>query len=193
MGRWVATAAAMGMLANGTFGSVVVAQAAGRSQASAFKLSSSDVKNGTFAPAQIANVFGCSGGNISPELSWSGAPQGTKSFVVTIYDPDAPTGSGFWHWVIMNIPPSVTEIPTGATRTAKLPKGAIESRTDFGTTGYGGPCPPQGDKPHRYIFTVHALKVDKLDLDAQAPAAQVGFMVHGNTLGSATFTARYGR
>jgi Raf kinase inhibitor-like YbhB/YbcL family protein len=160
---------------------------------SAFTVTSTDVKDGRFAPAQIANTFGCSGGNVSPQLSWSGAPAGTKSFVVTLYDPDAPTGSGFWHWVVMNIPASVTHLDTGASRSAKLPAGALESRTDFGTPGYGGPCPPAGDKPHRYIFTVHALKVEKLDADAQASGAVVGFMVHGNTLGSATFTAHHGR
>jgi len=169
------------------------AQNAGRSQVATFKLSSNDVKNSAFAAAQIFNGFGCTGGNVSPQLAWSGAPPGTKSFVVTVYDPDAPTGSGFWHWVIMNLPPTTTELPTGASRTAKLPKGAVEIRTDFGTPGYGGPCPPAGDKPHRYVFTVYALKVDKLDVDAQATAAMVGFMTHANSLGSATFTARYGR
>jgi len=137
--------------------------------------------------------FGCTGGNVSPELKWTGAPAGTKSFVVTIYDPDAPTGSGFWHWVVFNIPASATELPNGASKTPKMPAGAIESRIDTGAPGYGGPCPPAGDKAHRYIFTVHALKVDKLDLDANAPAALVGFNVHMNTLGSATFTASYGR
>jgi Raf kinase inhibitor-like YbhB/YbcL family protein len=159
----------------------------------AFQLTSSDVKNGTFAPAQIYNGFGCSGGNVSPQLSWKGAPAGTQSFVVTVYDPDAPTGSGFWHWVVINLPAAATSLPTGVSRSGKLPAGAIETRTDFGAPGYGGPCPPAGDKPHRYIFTVHALKVPKLDLDAQASGAMVGFMVHSHTLGSATFTARYGR
>jgi Raf kinase inhibitor-like YbhB/YbcL family protein len=158
----------------------------------AFQLASDDVKGGSFAPAQIANVFGCTGKNVSPHLAWKGAPAGTKSFVVTVYDPDAPTGSGFWHWVVFNIAPSTTEIPTGASR-SKMPVGSVEGRTDFGTTGYGGPCPPAGDKPHRYIFTVYALKVDRLDLTADSPAALVGFMTNQNKLGSATFTARYGR
>jgi len=167
--------------------------AAQTAAAAAFQLSSADVKNGAFAPTQIGNAFGCTGGNVSPALAWKGAPAGTKSFVVTIYDPDAPTGSGFWHWVVLNIPASATGIPTGASKTPKMPAGSIESRTDFGTPGYGGPCPPAGDKPHRYIFTVHALKVEKLDLTADSTAAIVGFMTHMNVLGSATFTARYGR
>jgi Raf kinase inhibitor-like YbhB/YbcL family protein len=160
-------------------------------QDSAFTLTSTDVKNGALAPAQVFNGFGCSGKNVSPALAWKGAPSGTRSFVLTVYDPDAPTGSGFWHWVVMNIPVSTMSLATGVSRTPKMP--GVEMRTDFGTTGYGGPCPPAGDKPHRYIFTVYALKVDKLDVDPQATAAMVGFMTHANSLGLATFTARYGR
>ena len=160
-------------------------------QDNTFTLTSADVKNGAFGPAQIFNGFGCTGKNVSPALSWKGAPSGTRSFVLTIYDPDAPTGSGFWHWVVMNIPASMTSIATGVSRTPKMP--GVEMRTDFGTTGYGGPCPPAGDKPHRYIFSVYALKVDKLDLDPQATAAMVGFMTRANSLAVATFTARHGR
>jgi Raf kinase inhibitor-like YbhB/YbcL family protein len=158
-----------------------------------FTLSSADVKNGAFASAQIFNSFGCTGGNISPALSWSGAPQGTKSFVVTVYDPDAPTGSGFWHWIVANIPASVTSIPTGASKTSKMPAGSLETRTDFGVPGYGGPCPPAGDPPHRYVFTVFALKVDKIDVTADAGGALVGFNTRANAIGAATFTARHGR
>src|SRR6202521_3608641 len=96
--------------------------------------------------------FRCDGTNQSPHLAWSGAPAGTKSFAVTCYDPDAPTGSGFWHWVVINIPPDVTELPldAGNLKAGDAPKGAIQSRTDFGVPGYGGPCPPQGDPPHHY-------------------------------------------
>jgi hypothetical protein len=162
-------------------------------QDTAFTLSSTDVTGGAFKPAQIADTFGCTGGNVSPHLAWRNAPEGTKSFVVTIYDPDAPTGSGFWHWVVANVPASVTSIPTGASRTGAMPTGAIETRTDFGTTGYGGPCPPAGDAPHRYVFTVHALNVEKIDVAADNPAALVGFMTHMTEIGRATFTARYGR
>ena len=174
---------------------VVIATTAGstlKAQGS-FTLSSPDVNKGTFGAAQIYNGFGCTGKNVSPALAWSGAPGGTRSFVLTMYDPDAPTGSGFWHWVVMNIPATATSIPTGASGTGKMPTGAVEMRTDFGTTGYGGPCPPAGDKPHRYIFTLFALKVDKLDVNPQATAAMVGFMTRANTIGTATFTATYGR
>lgn len=162
-------------------------------EAQDFSLSSANVTGGSFASEQIADTFGCTGGNVSPELSWSNPPAGTQSFVVTVYDPDAPTGSGFWHWVVSNIPASVTSLPTGASGTDAMPDGALESRTDFGTTGYGGPCPPEGDAPHRYVFTVHALNVETIDAAADSPAALVGFMTHMASLGSATFTARYGR
>jgi Raf kinase inhibitor-like YbhB/YbcL family protein len=151
------------------------------------------VKNGAFAPAQIFNGMDCKGGNVSPALSWSGAPQGTRSFVVTVYDPDAPTGSGFWHWVVANIPATVTSIPTGASKTSKMPAGSLETRTDFGAPGYGGPCPPAGDPPHRYVFTVFALKIDKIDVTADAGGALVGFNTRANAIGAATFTAKHGR
>src|ERR687887_2422558 len=103
--------------------------------------------------------FGCDGGNKSPQLAWSGAPQGTRSFALTCYDPDAPTGSGFWHWVVVNIPATVTELPEDAGNPAsgKLPAGALQVRTDFGKPGYGGACPPQSDHPHRYFFTIFAV------------------------------------
>jgi Raf kinase inhibitor-like YbhB/YbcL family protein len=150
------------------------------------------VKGGSFAPEQIYNGFGCSGGNVSPHLAWSGAPQGTQSFVITVYDPDAPTGSGFWHWVVANIPAGTTMIATGASRTPRMPSGSLETRTDFGPPGYGGPCPPAGDQPHRYIFTIHALKAP-LTVDADNSGALVGFLTNTNRIASASFTARYGR
>jgi Raf kinase inhibitor-like YbhB/YbcL family protein len=159
-----------------------------------FALTSTDLKDGGFADRQVLNTFGCSGGNASPQLSWNSPPDGTKSFVLTMFDPDAPTGSGFWHWVVVNIPASTSGLPNGASKDAtKLPVGALETRTDLGAPGYGGPCPPAGDKPHRYIFTLHALKVEKLDVDAQTSAALVGFNVHMQEIGQATLTARYGR
>jgi Raf kinase inhibitor-like YbhB/YbcL family protein len=169
---------------------VGIAAAEQRAAQSAFHLSSADVKT-TFAQTQVANTFGCSGGNVSPQLSWTGAPAGTKSFAITIYDPDAPTGSGWWHWVAVNIPASVTQLASGASP-GKMPAGTIETRTDFGKPGYGGPCPPPGET-HHYIFTIYALKVDKLDLDAQASGAMAGFMIRSNSLGSATFTVTFGR
>jgi len=162
--------------------------------AAGFTLSSPDIKPGsTIADKFVFNDFGCTGQNVSPALSWSGAPAETKSFVLTIYDPDAPTGGGWWHWVMFNIPASVTSLPEGAGVPGKEPAGAVQGTTDFGKPGFGGPCPPKGDKPHHYIFTVYALKTDKLDLPAAAMPDLVGFMTHFATLGKATFTARYGR
>ena len=164
--------------------------------AATFKLESPTIKPGaTLTDEQVFNGFGCSGKNLSPALSWSGAPAGTKSFAVTLYDPDATTGSGWWHWVVVNLPASTTSLPEGAGSAdgGKLPSGAVQGRTDFGAPGFGGACPPQGDKPHRYVFTVYALRTDKLDVPADATAAMVGFMIHANALGSATLTAKYGR
>ena len=161
-----------------------------------FMLESAQIKpNERIAEAQVYKGFGCEGGNISPALSWKDPPPGTKSFAITVYDPDAPTGSGWWHWVVFNIPGDVRALVGGAgtAGSGKLPKGAVQSITDFGMPGYGGPCPPRGDRPHRYIFTVHALKVDKLDLDEKAMPALVGFTLTSNRLARATFTATYSR
>ena len=160
------------------------------------QLKSPDIKAGSTIPKKFEfNGFGCSGENQSPVLKWSGAPKGTKSFAVTVYDPDAPTGSGWWHWVVVNIPVDVTDLAAdaGADGGGHLPKGASMVRTDYGSAAFGGVCPPAGDKPHRYIFTVHALKVAMLDLPAGATAALAGFMIHANRLAKASFTARYGR
>jgi hypothetical protein len=164
--------------------------------AQSISLASSDIKEGgTIANEQVFKGFGCTGGNVSPSLSWSGAPSGTKSFAVSIYDPDAPTGSGWWHWVVFDIPADVRSLPAGAgdPGSARLPKGAIQSVTDFGAPGWGGPCPPKGDRLHRYVFTVHALKVDRLDLDAKAMPALVGFTLNGARLDRATLTSTYSR
>ncbi len=161
-----------------------------------FSLSSAEIKsNATIAEAQVFKGFGCEGGNVSPSLSWRNPPAGTKSFAVTVYDPDAPTGSGWWHWVVFNIPADVTSLPVGAGNPAsgQTPKGAVQSKTDFGKPGYGGPCPPKGDKSHRYTFTVYALKADRIDADENASGAMVGFMLNANKLGKASFTATYGR
>jgi Raf kinase inhibitor-like YbhB/YbcL family protein len=164
--------------------------------AAAFDLTSPQVQEGgTIAAAQVFKGFGCTGDNISPALAWSGAPADTRSFALTVYDPDAPTGSGWWHWVVFNIPANVDHLPAGAGDPAAgtMPSGAVQSRTDFGAPGYGGPCPPEGDKPHRYIFTLYAVKVDKLEADENASAALIGFMLHFNSLASTTLTATYGR
>jgi Raf kinase inhibitor-like YbhB/YbcL family protein len=161
-----------------------------------FTLTSPTLKDGgTLGADNVFNGFGCSGKNVSPALKWTGAPAGTKSFALTVYDPDAPTGSGWWHWTVVNIPATVTSLPAGAGSTAPagLPAGAVQGRTDFGKPGWGGACPPAGDKPHHYVFTVWALKVDKLDLNGESGGAMVGFNVRANSLGSATMTALYGR
>jgi hypothetical protein len=177
---------------------IATALAAGFAMAHAagFTLSSPDIKpNSTIDKKFEFNGFGCSGENKSPALKWSGAPKDTKSFAVTVYDPDAPSGSGWWHWSVINIPASVSELPAdaGAAGGANLPKGATPVRIDFGVAAWGGVCPPQGDKPHRYVFTVHALKTDKLDIPADATAALAGFMINANTVAKASFTAKYGR
>ena len=144
---------------------------------------------------QVFDGFGCSGGNKSPELGWKNAPEGTRSFAITMYDPDAPTGSGWWHWVVYNIPARVNALVSRAGDPAAglMPVGAVQGNTDFGTAGYGGPCPPAGDKPHRYFFRLHALKVEKLDLPPTATAALVGFNVNANSLGVAELMAVYSR
>lgn len=128
--------------------------------------------------------FGCAGGNLSPQFSWSGAPAATKSFALSCFDPDAPTGSGFWHWVVVNIPANVTALALGAgdPNGGTMPSGALQVRTDFGAPGYGGPCPPEGDHPHRYIFTLHAVNTEELPVTADTSAAVVGFNLHFGTL-----------
>jgi Raf kinase inhibitor-like YbhB/YbcL family protein len=172
------------------------ALAAGLAAAADFTLTSPQFAAGAkLAEAQVYNGFGCSGGNLSPELRWSGVPAGTRSFALMVHDPDAPTGSGWWHWVVWNIPATATSLPAGAGDPAAglMPAGAVQGRTDFGVPGYGGPCPPPGSKPHRYYFRLHALKVDRLDLPADATAAFVGFNVNANTLGVAELLGTYSR
>jgi len=161
-----------------------------------FKLTSPTIKSdAVLTEEQVFNGFGCSGKNQSPALKWTAGPKETKSYAITVYDPDAPTGSGRWHWVVYNIPANVTELAIGAgDPTGKLlPPGAIQGRTDFGTHAFGGACPPKGDKPHRYIFTVYSLKVEKIDVPTDSSAALIGFMINANSLGKARFTAKYGR
>ena len=153
--------------------------------AQTFTLKSSDV-GGQASYIQFANTFGCQGQNISPQLSWENAPKGTQSFAVTIYDKDAPTGSGFWHWVIFNIPVDVKELKSNAGNVPKnfAPKEAIQSNNDSGTPGYMGPCPALGPS-HQYLVTVYALR-GKLDLDKSATPAVVGFNISMNTLAKAS-------
>lgn len=159
-----------------------------------FTLSSSTL-GGEATKIEEFNGFGCTGENKSPQLSWENAPEGTKSFAITMYDPDAPTGSGWWHWLIFDIPTNVTELAAGAGNIeSKLaPAKAIQSITDYGSKGYGGPCPPEGHGLHQYIITIYALKTEKLGLDANTNAAVVGFYLGNNTLAKASIVAYYQR
>lgn len=144
---------------------------------------------------QVLNGFGCSGLNMSPELNWHGEPEGTKSFAVTVYDPDAPTGSGWWHWVVFNIPSDQRRLApnSGDVTVGVAPDGAVQSRTDFGAPGYGGACPPAGDGDHRYQFRVWALDVAQLDLSDQVSGAMVGYFLNQHKLAQAEITVTYGR
>ncbi|MEM1428843.1 MAG: YbhB/YbcL family Raf kinase inhibitor-like protein [Pseudomonadota bacterium] len=161
---------------------------AGHAAAEGFSLTSTTIAEGQqLDAAQVFQGFGCEGGNIAPDLAWSGAPDGTQSYALTVYDPDAPTGSGWWHWFAINIPADVTALPSGAA----LPDGAVELTNDYGVSGFGGACPPPGEV-HRYQFTVHALGTT-LDLGADVSNALAGFMVNANSLASDTITAVYSR
>jgi Raf kinase inhibitor-like YbhB/YbcL family protein len=160
-----------------------------------FTLTSTDfVEGGTLANTQVFNEFGCKGGNVSPALAWSGAPAGTKSFALLMHDPDAPTGSGWWHWIVYNIPPGTASLPAGAgdAKRSLVPAGSVQGRNDYGSVGYGGPCPPPG-KPHHYNFRLYALKVAKLEVPVDATAALVGYNVRMQALASAELTGLYGR
>ena len=163
--------------------------------ADSLSLSSTDLSHGEFMKkAQEFQGFGCSGGNLSPQLSWDGVPEGTQAFAVTAYDPDAPTGSGWWHWQLVNIPANITTLPTGAGTPSKnlTPKGSMQMRNDYGIHDFGGACPPEGHGAHRYQFTVHALS-QKLELPENASGALTGYMINANSLGSSTLEALYKR
>lgn len=152
-------------------------------------LASIDIANGKFmAKAQEFQGFGCSGGNQSPQLSWSGAPQGTAAFAILVHDADAPTGSGWWHWQLVNIPKDVTSLAAGAL----APAGSQQMRNDYGVKGFGGACPPSGHGVHHYRFTVHALS-QKLELPEDASGALTGYMVRAHSLGASTIEALYRR
>lgn len=151
----------------------------------------SDTLKGQLTKTQEFNGFGCTGENISPDLSWENAPKGTKSFAVTVYDPDAPTGSGWWHWVVFDIPKDKMTLETGFG--SKEHKNIVQSITNYGKSGFGGACPPKGDKAHRYIFTVYALDTDKLGLDKNTNPAVVGYYLNSHTLAKASLISYYGR
>jgi len=165
--------------------------------ASAFEISSPAVGAGNTVPIKYtANGFGCSGLNLSLPLEWKDVPADAKSLALTMFDPDAPTGSGFWHWLVVNLPPSTAGLPEGAGEVgnAKLPTGSVQARGDAGVSGYFGPCPPEGDPPHHYIITIFAVNTDKVDdVDANTSGAVVGFNLHYMTIDRASVTYTYGR
>jgi Raf kinase inhibitor-like YbhB/YbcL family protein len=156
-----------------------------------FSVTSSDVTDGEQLP--MSAVHDSAGGkNVSPQLSWSGAPEGTRSYVVTCYDPDAPVPGGFWHWIAVNLPATTTELPSGAgMNDASLPGDAFHVRNDFSANNYGGAAPPPGDQVHRYYFVVHAVDVDALEVDGNASAAVVSFNLAFHTLARAIITPTY--
>jgi Raf kinase inhibitor-like YbhB/YbcL family protein len=185
----------IGMLALVTAGSVAASLTAPKKveAAGAFTMTSSAFKNNAAIPEKYSfNAMGCTGQNVSPPLEWKNPPAGTKSFALMVHDPDAPTGSGWWHWVVYNIPADATSLPEGATA-ATLPKGAVEGNTDFGKPGWGGPCPPPGSGKHHYQFMLYALKVDKIEVPPGATAAMVGFNAKANAIATAKLTGIFSR
>ncbi len=163
-------------------------------QVPSFSVTSSDVSDGeVLARPHVSGVMGAGGEDRSPQLSWSGFPEGTRSFAVTVYDPDAPTASGFWHWAVANIPVSVTELPGGAGDKdgGDLPEGAVQLRNDGGFAGLVGAAPPAGHGPHRYFVVVHAVDVERLDVDTDATPAVLGFNLFFHALARATLVPVY--
>jgi Raf kinase inhibitor-like YbhB/YbcL family protein len=156
-------------------------------------VTSDDLKGGKFPKSCLADIMGMTGDNESPHLKWEGAPPDTQSFAVTCHDPDAPTGSGFWHWVVFDIPADVTELPRGAGSGKGLPKGAKQARNDTGQPGYLGPAPPEGHGDHRYVFAVHAVKAPELGVDESATPAFVGFNLTFNSAARGLLVAEFGR
>lgn len=173
---------------------LLVARAPANPPGTQLRLDSPSIAAGATVPiAQVYDRLGCRGKNLSPELRWSGAPSGTRSFAVTVFDPDAP-GAGWWHWLVYDIPPSASDLPEGAgSPGGKLPPGSVQGHNDFGSAGYGGPCPPPGNKPHHYVFTVYALRTDSIEAPPGSSAARIGPVLAANALAKASLTALYGR
>lgn len=169
---------------------LVAVTAATPAAASDFGVTSPDFRPGaTVATAQVYRGSGCQGGNRSPALGWHGAPEGTRGYAITLFDPDANAGRGWWHWLVTGIPAEITSLHAGG----PLPAGATALHNDFGEAGYGGPCPPPGDTPHHYVLTVYALNTDSLPLDASSDAGHARQVIEQHALAEASITARYGR
>ena len=168
----------------------------GHAQSALLKISSSDIApNSTITSKHVFNGFGCTGENAFPQISWSNPPLGTKGYALTVYDPDAPTGSGWGHYAAINIPSTYNSLPASIAAENKfsVKDGIKQIRNDFGNYSFGGPCPPVGDKAHRYIFTIYALKTDKLDVPETATTALAGYMINQNSIAKASFTGFYKR
>jgi Raf kinase inhibitor-like YbhB/YbcL family protein len=165
-------------------------------RAGGMTIASPDVQPGaTISDEQVSSGFCCTGRNISPALSWSGAPAATRSLALTVYDPDAPTGSGWWHWIVFNIPPGTTRLPKNAGNPSSnlAPAGSVQGRNSFGAPGWDGPCPPQGDPPHRYVFMIYALDIDQIGASADVSPEFIGSNLESHTLDKASLTGLYGR
>lgn len=178
------------------FLTALLALAATPSEAAEMNLSSNAVLDGKPLPSQLAyDQKDCGGENTSPDLAWSGAPADTKSFAITVFDPDARSGKGWWHWLVFNIPHMVTHLPAGdgSHKSGSVPNGSVQSKNDFGNSGYGGPCPPPGSGMHHYIFTVYALDLDKIPLGADAAPAEVNAVLQQHALARAKLTGLYRR
>jgi len=192
--RIAATISALIMASASLAGAQAAKATAKKASAGPFRVTAPDlVTKGRIDVSHAFNGMGCTGQNISPALSWSNPPAGTKSFAVTMYDPDAPTGSGWWHWIMYNIPATTTSLAAGAGNGRNAPRGSAQGPTDFSKKEYGGPCPPVGDKPHHYRIKVFALKTDKLDIPGNATPAFVGFNLNANKLATASVTGLFAR
>lgn len=170
--------------------------AVGSALAADFKLTSADIgPDKPLAQDFVFSGFGCSGGNQSPALNWSGSPSGTKSYAVALFDPDAMQGKGFWHWLMVNIPADVTSLSRDAGKNdgSQLPRGAVQIRNGFRAPGYSGSCPPPADEPHGYVMTVYALKVSMLDVPVDATSPMLLRAIDSNVLGKASIIYHFGR
>lgn len=176
--------------------SILALAFAGTATAGDFVLKSPDFAEGGVLPLrQVYEGYGCTGNNASPALTWENPPAGTKGFGLTLFDPDAGGGRGWWHWAVFNLPARATGLPADAGRSGSpgLPAGAAQGRTSFGAVAYGGACPPVGDPPHHYVFTLYALDVERLDLAPGSPCADVAAALRRHALGTVRLTARFGR